>query len=166
MAHDFDNLLSKLTPKDRFVAASIDAGLVDMLLKFIGQYGATVPTAAPGSNITMESAAHDFMFNVYMNVQAINGVMMSKHSSKAIDSCRSRVLAQLQSPDIEALRNHGMCKMILQMLDSIFRDDVTRGGTSQDTSNDACANCMKMLRKSEVRCCARCKLIKYCELSI
>lgn len=152
MTHDFEKE-DKFTPKDRFVAYAIDAGLFAMLLKFLSEYGNHPDNA-------------DFLLRMVLNAQAINGLTFSKHTSKAIRSCHEKVTDLLRSPNIQRLKSSRIteCKIIIEMMESMFNTDITNDNLADWAF--ACNNCGLRLSKSDVRYCSICKSVVYCSREV
>jgi len=148
MTHDFEKE-GKCCPKDRFVATAVEAGLLDMLLKFLLAYG-DYPN-------NME-----FLVVMSFNIQALIGVAFSKHTSKAIRAVRPKVLAALQSPQIKRLNNNGACKMVVENLRSLVSMSSKSDSRSEHSGDSLCNHCSKNLSKDEERYCSKCKTAVYC----
>ena len=130
----------KSEANDTRVAFAIRAGLIDMCLNFIGQYG---------RHIQVEDDSFCYIQFIFYKIHDIS---LHEKSAKAIRSRRCGIEEKIHHLDENTdITNKSKCKKLLDMVKSIL-----------DINGSYCCRCNKSLTKTEVMECNGCGCMAYC----
>eukprot|EP00571_Detonula_confervacea_P016007 CAMPEP_0172307816 /NCGR_PEP_ID=MMETSP1058-20130122/8591_1 /TAXON_ID=83371 /ORGANISM="Detonula confervacea, Strain CCMP 353" /LENGTH=699 /DNA_ID=CAMNT_0013020091 /DNA_START=114 /DNA_END=2213 /DNA_ORIENTATION=+ len=138
-------------PRDSPFAAAIDDGLLEMFLELLSRFG------------HHRDESEQLLTVMDMTLQACNGVVLHKKTSKAIRLRSQQILdVPLQLTESESPSVNDRCKRIVQNIYSLVRMSGASQPMKKSVTVRSCTYCMKILARSEVNFCGICNIVTYC----